>query len=476
MRPEVPDSAERTDRYLSEQLLPTFRDPAGSLRLEGELAVREIHPSAREAALAFVASSFYQGMRARGSVIATEIEDRPSGLTLRHPRVPVPTYPWEWTSSQWLMAARLTLELCEEALADGWMLKDATPLNMLFVGAKPVLVDALSFERWDSSSSLWLAYGQYTRTFLLPLVMNRLLHWPLELSFFRRDGYEPAELYDALRWRHRLSRTALWPITLPTWLDRRKGASQKAASAVKRAGDPELNAHILKRTVGNLRRSTEAAMPESAGSAWAEYVQTSTHYTAADSAAKHAWVAGVLERLRPAFVLDIGANTGEYSLLAASKGAEVVALERDAAAAERLFLRTRAEGGAGNRIQTIHADLARPTPAAGWENREASSLLSRLAGRFDLVMMLAVIHHLLLMEQIPLPAILTLCHRLTKRYLIVEWVLVSDPMFQSLMRGRDSLYGHLSEEGLRAAADGLFREVERFALQNGRILYLFEKT
>ncbi len=79
------------------------------------------------------------------------------------------------------------------------------------------------------------------------------------------------------------------------------------------------------------------------------------------------------------------------------------------------------------------------------------------------------------MEQIPLPAILALCHRLTRRYLIVEWVPVSDPMFQSLMRGRDSLYGQLSEEDLRAAANGLFQEEERFALQNGRILYLFEK-
>ena len=204
------------DECFSEKLLATFRDPAGSLRLERAFAIRTIHSSAREQALAFVASDFYRSTCARGDVVATAVEDHPDGLILRHPRISVPTYPWEWTSSQWRMAARLTLTLCEEALADGWILKDATPLNILFVGAKPVLVDVLSFERWDGTSSLWLAYGQYTRTFLLPLVMNRLLHWPLALSFFRRDGYEPAELYDALRWQHRLSRTALWPITLPT--------------------------------------------------------------------------------------------------------------------------------------------------------------------------------------------------------------------------------------------------------------------
>ena len=461
--------------FREEGLLPTFRDPAGSLRLQGEEAVRKVHPSARESALRFVSSSFYQRAQDRGDIVPTVVEEGAEGLTLRHPRIAFPTYPWEWTPSQWGAAARLTLQLCEEALTDGWMLKDATPLNILFVGARPVLVDVLSFERWNPESSLWLAYGQYTRTFLLPLVMNRLLHWPLELSFFRRDGYEPTELYDALQWRHRLSRAALWPITMPTWLDRRQGAGEKATSAAKRAGDPELNAHILKRTFANLRRRTKAAMPEAAGSAWAEYVQTSTHYTAADSEAKHAWVAETLERLKPAFVLDLGANTGEYSALAASKGAQVVALERDAAAAERLFLRTQAEPTLEKRVQTIHADLARPTPATGWENRESTSLLARLCGRFHVVMMLAVIHHLLLMEQIPLMAILALCHRLTLRYLILEWVPVSDPMFQSLMRGRDALYGHLSEDDLNAACDGLFRQVERCALQNGRTLYLFEK-
>ncbi len=461
--------------WSSDELLTTFRDPGGSLRLEAESAVREIYPVARESVLALLGAEFYLRAEARGDVISSTVEDDAGGLRLLHPRVAVPTYPWEWTASQWRAAARLTLNLCVEALAEGWILKDATPLNILFRGARPVLVDVLSFERWDPQSSLWLAYGQYTRTFLLPLLMHRLLHWPLELSFFRRDGYEPAEVYGALGWTQRLSRAALWPITLPTWLDSRKGASERATQAVKRGGDPELNAHVLQRTLAGLRRSTEAALPAVAGSAWAEYTQTSMHYTAADHAAKQAWVAEVLERLRPAFVLDLGANTGEYSLLAASKGAQVVALERDQAAAERLFLRTCAEEGVSQKIQTIHADLARPTPAAGWENRETASLLSRLADRFDLVMMLAVIHHLLLMEQIPLPAILALCHRLTKRYLIVEWVPVSDPMFQSLLRGRDALYGHLSEEELRAATAGLFREVERFALQNGRILYLFEK-
>jgi SAM-dependent methyltransferase len=450
----------------------TFRDPAGSLSFEDNEVIRRIDPSARTAVIDLLASRFCVSMQERGDLIGAEIEDTAGSLALHHPRIAIPTYPWEWTPSQWLAAADLTLDLCEQALADGWILKDATPLNVLFVGSRPIFVDILSFERRDKHSSIWLAYGQYVRTFLLPLLMNRMLSWPLSLSLFKRDGYEPADCYAALGWSHRLTRDVFWPITLPTLLDRRKDAEVSANKRPSRIADPDVTAAVLARTLKNLRTRTKRALPASAASEWSEYQGTLTHYTAAQSEQKLQWVRETLTVTRPARVLDVGANTGEFSMLAAECGAEVVALERDMAAADRLFRRSR-EGKL--RIQTINADLARPTPAVGWENSESVSLLARLEGQFDVVMMLAIIHHLILMEQIPLPAIIELCQRLTRKHLIVEWVPVEDPMFQSLMRGRDSLYGSLAEDDLIQACSGRFQVLTRHALENGRVLFLFEK-
>jgi 2-polyprenyl-3-methyl-5-hydroxy-6-metoxy-1,4-benzoquinol methylase len=409
-------------------------------------------------------------------MVAITIKNTPAGLQLLHPKVPVPTYPWEWTPSQWLAAAQLTLSLCGEALAEGWVLKDATPLNILFVGSRPVLVDVLSFEPWDPApqdypSHIWLAYGQYIRTFLLPLLMNRLLSWPLEMSLLKRDGYEPVELYKALSWSQRLSRAAFWPVTLPARLDKKSGET-KAAKPAPQHKSQELALHLLKRTLADLRKRTRRAMPEYAGSEWSNYTATLTHYTAQESQQKLEWVRNVLEDLKPARVLDIGANTGVFSALAAENGAQVVALERDAAAAESLFRMTR---NSRLSIQTIHADLARPTPAVGWENRETSTLLHRLEAQSEMVLMLAVIHHLILMEQIPVSAILELAYRLTWRYLVLEWVPVTDPMFQSLMRGRDSLYGSLTEDDLLQACENRFHVLRRQSLENGRILFLFAK-
>src|ERR1700761_4507476 len=264
---------------------PTFRDPAGSVVVERDRAVRTIRPEFREPVFEFLSSNFYRRAVERGDMVVSHVEDDADGLRLIHPRVRIVTYPWEWTASQWLAAAELTLRLCDEALQDGWLLKDATPLNILFIGARPVLVDVLSFERHDPGSSLWLAYGQYVRTFLLPLLMKKLLDWPLELTSFRRDGYEPTELYQALSWTQRLSPGALWPVTIPALLDRRKG-TQAAAPGAQPKRDPDLALHTLRRTIAGLRKRTEAAVPKGGSSEWSEYTGTLSHYTAEQSARK----------------------------------------------------------------------------------------------------------------------------------------------------------------------------------------------
>ncbi len=458
------------------QPLATFRDPAGSLAFEPGRVLRKIRPHAREAVLDFLESPLCRRMQQRGDMVAAEIDDGPAGLTLIHPRIPVPTYSWEWSASQWLAAADLTLTLAEESLAEGWILKDATPLNVLYQGSRPLFVDILSFERHNPKSSIWLAYGQYMRTFLLPLLMNRMLGWPLALSLLHRDGFEPSTLYTSLSWPQRLSPAVFWPITLPALLERRGDAGAAKAALKQPARDPEIAIDLLRRTFRGLRKRTRNAVPaggNSAESNWSDYkVTRSTHYTEAEAAHKHASVQAILEELRPARVLDIGANTGEHSTLAANAGAEVVALERDPAAAERLFLTTRAQNLP---IQTIVGDLARPTPAVGWENNESPALIPRLEGQFDIVLMLAVIHHLILLDQIPIPAIVALLARLTTRDLLLEWVPVADPMFQSLMRGREDLYGALTENDLLEATAPLFDLLRTVRIDNGRVLFLFRK-
>jgi SAM-dependent methyltransferase len=462
----------------------TFRDPSGQLQLTPTHALRRVHPGAASEAQAFLASPLRATLEDRGDLIPTEIVSDPpcesdisesgQALWLRHPRVNPISYPWEWTSAQWRSAAELTLRIANQAVDAGWALKDATPLNILFQGARPILVDVLSFERRDPHASVWLAYGQFVRTFLLPLLAEKHLSWPLQTTLFVRDGYEPRALYSALRPLQRLNPALLDVVTLATLLEgsggKKQGTNGRKPPSI---ADPELAKHILHRRFARLNKQIRLSSANEKHSQWSRYEQTARHYQSADTVSKQGFVRGVLERHLPDHVLDIGANTGTYSVIAAEAGAEVIALDSDAAAVEALW---RTAGQRDLKITSLVANIARPTPAAGWKNREQLSLLERLAGKSDLVLMLAVIHHLILREQIPLAHIADLCVSLTRRWLVLEWVPVSDPMFQEWLRGRDDLYGHLTEDSLQQAFAPLFRVLDRKVLGNGRVLLLLERN
>ncbi|MGD0890378.1 MAG: class I SAM-dependent methyltransferase [Terracidiphilus sp.] len=476
--PQLPSPQQPGDEIRFES---TFRDPAGQLQLTSTHALRRIYPAAVDEAHAFLASPLRKALERSGDLIPTEIVQPGAdsatpggGLWLRHPLVDPISYPWEWTTGQWRAAAELTLRLAGHAIRAGWTLKDATPLNILFKGGRPVLVDVLSFEKRDPHSSVWLAYGQFVRTFLLPLVAEKLLSWPLQATLFSRDGYEPRTIYNALGPLQRLNPDLLDVVTLATVFEESGGKGSKAKPQKKpTTTDPELAAHILAKRIARLSKQIGRAARSETTSRWSGYQQAAAHYRPADTEEKKRFVAAVLERCHPARVLDIGANTGTYSLLAAEAGAEVVALDSDTGAIEALW-RTASEQS--KPITALVANIARPTPAAGWRNREQLSLLDRLTGKFDLVLMLAVIHHLILREQLPLPHIADLCASLTRRWLVLEWVPPSDPMYQEWLRGRDDLYGNLSEDDLTLAFAPFFRVVDRMELGNRRVLFLLERN
>ena len=456
----------------------TFRDPAGELRLTARHALRRVRPSSADETRAFLASDLRTELERSGDLVPTRIAspgDHPiissDDLWLEHPRIDPISYPWEWTPAQWQAAAELTLRVAEQAIEAGWTLKDATPLNVLFKGPTPVLVDILSFERRDPHASTWLAYGQFVRTFLFPLVAAKYLRWPLEATLFVRDGYEPAQLYQALPLRHRLNPALLDVITLATLFERR-GQTWQPSRQKSPTTDPELATHILQKRIARLRKQIRHAARTRNRSQWSEYTKTAAHYRPADVDDKREFVRNVLQRCGPTRVLDLGANTGRFSLMAADCGAEVVALEMDSAALEVLW---RAAADQHRPITPIVANIARPTPAAGWLNREQLSLLERLAGKFDMVLMLALIHHLILREQLPLAHIGDLCATLTQRWLVLEWVPPADPMYKEWLRGRDELYGHFTEPDLTEVFARHFAVSDRCELLNGRVLLLLER-
>lgn len=482
----------------------SFRDPAGTLRWEGSGAdARLLRVVGREYAdevLAFLSSDIARESMERGELVRSRVVPEPEsgeaaeglveagtgdgeaetpgertddGLVLEHEVVPFPSYPSEWPPAMLHAAAELTLDLCRRSLEDGRLLKDATPRNVLFRGPNPVFVDLPSFEPRPAGVPVWKAYAQFLQSFLLPLLLRRELGLdPRIFASPAGDGLTPSEAARALPWLRRLRPRNVALATAPALLSRggRRFRSRRRSwpQLSPEAGDAALRRQL--RAAGRHLRSLD---PGAGGdSSWTSY-QTDCHYTDRDRGRKRELVERVLVDEIPHRLLDLGCNEGEFSGMAAHRtGSTVVALDADPDVVGRVWRRSR-DGELD--ILPLAVDLADPTPAAGWRGAEQRSLLERLQGRFDVVLALALVHHLLVTQRIPLEEILQLVADFTAPdgVAVVEYVPPEDPRFQELAWGREELFHDLTPDRARRAFHDRFRGLATVRLEDsGRELWV----
>jgi SAM-dependent methyltransferase len=408
------------------------------------------------------------------SALSNILAARPDWAIFEHERIDFASYPQEWPPEMLWEAGRLTLNLGRAVLADGYGLKDATPFNILFRGSEPVFVDALSFERRDPADTVWKPCAQFIRTFLLPLLASRRWGIPLSDIFAtRRDGFEPEEIYRLCPPLERLSPTMLSLVSIPTWLSRRADPGDQKIYQPRRESNTEKAAFIVESVFNRMERALNSLQPRPRQkSTWSDYMDAHSYDDPA-FAAKEKFVIDALNEFKPARVLDAGANTGHFSALAADSGAAVVAIDLDPVCVGEIWRRARAKK---QNILPLVANLARPTPATGWRNGECSSFLDRALGAFDGILMLALLHHLLVTERIPLAETLELAADLITDFAVIEFVAPQDAMFRRLTRGRDDLHASLDKRAFEAACAGRFNIVRSLALPGTeRTLYCLKK-
>ena len=474
--------------------LSSFRDPSGALLLVAGRVLRRVSADALPEALEFIRSPLARTLIDTGHLVATEevpdsevnqhLTDRnrtlidsfgSGGSTFEHERIWFQSYVYEWPPEMLYAAGMLTLDLAEKCLGDGFGLKDATPYNVLFRGARPVFVDLLSFEKRSATDFIWLPYGQFVRMFLFPLLMQKNFGVGLDQLFTTRThGLEPEEVYAQYGWRHRLRPPLLTEVSLPTWLNRRNKAPEQKLYRQRTVSDPEKAAFILRSQLRRLRRALKKAAPvRSRNSHWASYMNTLS-YSDAEFQSKHRFVEQTVAELKPRRVLDIGCNTGHFSAIAASAGAQVVGVDIDPVVVGSAWQRA-SENNLD--ILPLVVNMARPTPPTGWRNSEYPSFLARATGAFDLVLMLATLHHLLVTERIPLSEVLQLASELTTDFAVIEYVAKEDPMFRQITHGREHLHQNFTQEAFEQACLKHFTIIRSQPVKEGlRWLYLLRKA
>ena len=296
----------------------------------------------------------------RGRTAEAAFDDS-AGAVIRPEPIDFISYPYEWTFGELKDAALLTLDAQLEAIDAGFTLRDASAYNVQFRGARPVLIDSLSFERLEDGAP-WVAYRQACEHFLAPLSLMAYVDVRLgRLLRAHLDGI-PLDLAGRLL----PTRTRLRPgMAMHLHLharSQRQHAGDPSDAAPQSRARPHISVDRLKALVQSLRGVVDGLDWEPTGTEWADYADQ-TSYDQDATAAKARVVETLLADAAGRVVWDLGANTGRYSEICARLGRRIIAFDVDPAAAERHYRALRRDGR--NDTTPLLMDLADPSPALG---------------------------------------------------------------------------------------------------------------
>ncbi len=454
----------------SQRIAGSFRDPSGYVycTADGEIR-RSVLPYYVENFRLFQESGLKEALLEKKYLIPFTVlsanPDPASAATLAVEKIPFISYPYEWSFSQLRDAALLTLRIQLLALQHGMMLKDASAYNVQFQHGRAIFIDLLSFE--EAGDKPWAAYGQFCTHFLAPLALMAKTDLDLNLLLTQCLDGVPLELAAKLlpfsaRFNLGLFLHLFAHAKMQTKHNDVRQSAAKARQAKISSKAKMLLAEGLLNAVGGLRRP--ASKTE-----WADYY-ADTNYNDAAFAAKKQLIAEFSQEFSPQRVLDIGANTGVFSRLAAKAGNLVVAADIDPVAVDEHYVYLKKEKVRD--ILPLRVNLVNPPPAIGWDNLERGSFLQRCD--FDLVMALALIHHLAITNNLPLPMLARTLAGIGK-YLLIEFVPKEDSQVQRLLASREDIFPDYQLEGFLQAFQQEFTLLRRQAIpESKRELFLFQ--
>lgn len=454
------------------RLAASFRDPNGFIFTRDGILYRQVNQSYASEYALLMESGLYARLTKAGLLIPHEEVDVAPAEPAQSYKVIQPeyvrfiSYPYEWPFGLLKEAALTTLSIQKRALKAGMILKDASAYNIQYINGKAALIDSLSFDIYHEGEP-WVAYRQFCQHFLAPLAL--MAHVDVRLGQLLRiyiDGV-PLDLASRLLpFRSRLN------FGLVTHIHFHARLQQQAADPTGQQGARKgrMSKQGMLGLIENLEATVQKLQWKPEGTEWGDYYNI-TNYS--DSAFQHKQnlVSAWISRVDPKLVWDLGANNGAFSRLASDKDILTASFDIDPAAVEQNYLQTKTKKEKS--IVPLLLDLTNPSPSIGWHNRERDSLLGRAPA--DMVLALAVIHHLAISNNVPLPQLADFFAD-TGKWLVIEFVPKTDSQVQKLLTSRKDIFPDYTREAFEAAFAERFMIHENIAIdESERFLYLMEK-
>lgn len=374
---------------------PYFFDKVGRVIVEEDRALRIITDNESIRLYKEILNSPQVNTLFSIGLIETKIncEDKKENiLILEHKKINFILHPSEYTNEMFWEAATAYIKLCKELYNKfGALTIDAHPWNMTFDGSKPVFFDFSSIYRGNNISDSWI--NEFERYFALPI----------RLASFSKRTYELSQEYR----REHLKGFGL-NLLRKNWL--KKVFNKRFQNILKENNSPE-------RIFDKILEWLEENKPiHSKAEYWLEYEQAHNTKPESPKTDKQNFVYKILAEKQPQKVLDLASNKGFYSMMAANLGASVLALDYE----EKTVDACRKEAHRySSKVTSGMMDFIYPTPPSGPALMTKSSYY-----RFkcDIVLALALIHHVCLTQQLPVSLFCEICKNYALDGILLEFV------------------------------------------------------
>lgn len=453
----------------------SYRDRRGRIFTVGGRVFRTVMPAAIEDFEFVRSTGLVEELIKIGKLVDETVVDKDvlgnhgadAALVLEHPRLPLISYPYEWCFSALKDAALLHLDIQLAALARGVALTDSSAYNVQFDGPRPVFIDHLSFRRYEDGE-FWAGHRQFCEQFINPLLLRSLRGVPHN-AWYRGslEGITAEELSMTLPWQSRFS----WQVLTNVFMQAKLQRSSDRSDALTKAQSRRLPKIGFEQMLRSLRGWIAKQTPKSDGrTVWQDYAADNS-YDEQEAANKRAFISKFVSHGKPNTFLDIGCNTGDYSIVALESGAtRSIGFDFDHGALEHAYRRAR---DTGVNFLPLLLDAANPSPGQGWRESERAGFSERAKG--DAVVALALIHHLAIARNIPLHEVLDWLIAMAPAG-VLEFVPKSDPMVKRLLQLREDIFDDYDADSFESLLADRARIVRSETVSaSGRKLYWFER-
>ena len=418
----------------SNRITSSFRDPSGYVFSDGDAIKRAIHPLYFDQYKALTESGFYNKLFEKRSLIRhTEFSNTTSQIVIEHEKLPLISYPYEWSFLQYKHAALLTLKIQKEALSQNFTLKDASAFNISFHEGRPIFIDTLSFDFYQENEP-WKAYKQFMMHFLGPLVLCYYYGFDhLKTLAYHIDGIPMDLLSRQLPLKSYLSPILFTNIHMLAKYDA-KYAEAKPGSGrqnkLSKASQVKLIDSLYDYIKNlNINEKTE----------WNDYYNQ-TNYNDAAFIRKKELTQLWFQSINGKKLLDLGGNDGTFSRVLSEYADLMVVADIDANAVEQNYRQVLKSKD--KKILPLVVDFLNPPANYGFNNEERFSMIERLkALKLDGCLALAVIHHLTLSGNVPFSLSAKFFAQLSPN-LLIEFPTRDDSWVQFLINSKRDFKDH----------------------------------